>query len=703
MCDGPLNVLEIVAIWLLAIAALVGLGLPLRRRLGVAGHRLSADGLFDAFWLGFAVALALLQVAHLALPVDGRATLLLLILGAAGWWSARREVGVTLRGFERREILVAALLLLAVAAVSLRPLSYYDTGLYHLTTLEWIKQFPAVPGLANLHGRLAYNSAFLLFAALFELGPWVDRSHHLANGLLLCVLLGQALRLASRPGSRRLGLVAALLLGPITARLLGGSVSSLSTDLAAFALALILTWHLLRILDDGRLEDGTPRGDGDLLALALLAAALGAIKLSLAIFGLLTLLVALVAWIRREHPAPGRLGRVLGGLSVAGGLVALPWTATSVVLSGYAVFPGGLLPFDVDWRVPRPLVVDEANWIYSRARQMTAHWGEILGTWDWLGRWLHELPPAVVGPLVVLGPALVLSLFLRRGRPRGLVAAIPAFVALVWWFLSVPNPRFAAAPFAVLAAVVLASALGGASPRTRHLAIVLAFAVLAGPALLHPFTEDANDEPRCEFRVPASSPRTTLSGDLVHVPDQALQTWKLPLPSTPYFKPGLQWRDPAALGAGFRLAARPILAHHEQGEPPVGFDLPPDVGLNLVAGWAPVDGENSEGGRTLVDLGSAMLWVDAPQRLRLRLRPSAMRAADTDIDRARLRISLNRKDLFDREMGVGELVELELPLAEGFNRLEIAAQETANAPRREDVLGLYRVRIRFAEIAFEAL
>jgi hypothetical protein len=44
----------------------------------------------------------------------------------------------------------------------------YDTGLYHLQTLQWIKTQPIVPGLANLHSRLAVNSAIFLLAAVAD-------------------------------------------------------------------------------------------------------------------------------------------------------------------------------------------------------------------------------------------------------------------------------------------------------------------------------------------------------------------------------------------------------------------------------------------------------------------------------------------------------------------------------------------------------
>lgn len=58
----------------------------------------------------------------------------------------------------------------------------YDTGLYHSQAIRWIEEFAVVPGLGNLHMRLAYNSAFMCLQALFSLGWFVGQSLHTLNG-----------------------------------------------------------------------------------------------------------------------------------------------------------------------------------------------------------------------------------------------------------------------------------------------------------------------------------------------------------------------------------------------------------------------------------------------------------------------------------------------------------------------------------------
>src|SRR5262249_38120630 len=130
------------------------------------------------------------------LPIDGYAMLsvfILAIVGAA--FSVRLFIGLfryTFRRSPRFSVLTTAiatcLLLLLVAYNSLLPISWHDTHSYHLNAVKWASTYPAVPGLVNLHARLAYNSSFHLFAALTDVWIFRDRSAHLALGFLLSMV-----------------------------------------------------------------------------------------------------------------------------------------------------------------------------------------------------------------------------------------------------------------------------------------------------------------------------------------------------------------------------------------------------------------------------------------------------------------------------------------------------------------------------------
>ena len=88
----------------------------------------------------------------------------------------------------RALFLLGATLALLLAIRCCGPCEYYDTGLYGAPAVRWIQTFPIVPGLANLHGRLGYNSSVFLCIAALGQGPWKDLGFHLFTGFLLYAL-----------------------------------------------------------------------------------------------------------------------------------------------------------------------------------------------------------------------------------------------------------------------------------------------------------------------------------------------------------------------------------------------------------------------------------------------------------------------------------------------------------------------------------
>src|SRR5207302_1532468 len=85
--------------------------------------------------------------------------------------------------------LALAVQLLHLAAVAWR-LSV-DSGYYHIPIMRWAADFPAVPGVVNLFPFLAYNQSFLLYATVVNVGPLAQEGHHVANGILVLVLLAR--------------------------------------------------------------------------------------------------------------------------------------------------------------------------------------------------------------------------------------------------------------------------------------------------------------------------------------------------------------------------------------------------------------------------------------------------------------------------------------------------------------------------------
>lgn len=67
------------------------------------------------------------------------------------------------------KMIVAIVLLLLFAYGTSTGIIHYDTGLYHAQSIRWVEEYGIVPGLGNLHSRLAYNSAAFCLSALYSM------------------------------------------------------------------------------------------------------------------------------------------------------------------------------------------------------------------------------------------------------------------------------------------------------------------------------------------------------------------------------------------------------------------------------------------------------------------------------------------------------------------------------------------------------
>jgi len=75
--------------------------------------------------------------------------------------------------------LLAGLIFCSALLLSIGKPANPDSGIYHAQAIRWMELYPAVPGLGNLHSRLAYNSNWLLANALFSFSFLGLRSFHL--------------------------------------------------------------------------------------------------------------------------------------------------------------------------------------------------------------------------------------------------------------------------------------------------------------------------------------------------------------------------------------------------------------------------------------------------------------------------------------------------------------------------------------------
>lgn len=538
------------------------LGESALRRFAAADRDGAPLPLHVACWLGLAIVTTLASVLSLVRPVDGTASLVLSVAGLGGLAAApalRRTAWTRVRDAARAldpPFIALAVVVLAVAlADAAAPPTNYDSGLYHVQAVRWIEAHRAVPGLGNLHFRLAMGSTWFVPEALFDTRLLAEPSRHLLVGCVWAwtALAGVAALHALARGAGSFAVVVRIAVLPLGLLLFRGWLSSPTPDVA---LAL-LAWTTIALAFEVVARGGAAATDVRVPAIALLAAFATGLKPSAAPLLLLPVALALAVWRREPRVALGVLAVALA--------VGLPQVARNVVLSGYPAFPVPLLPaLPVDWAIPRAEVVRQTGWIMSWARLPRRSPHEVLAMplRDWIGPWFARRTPF---DRVLLGAIPLLALAALPGLRR------PVKYPLAWgtlclgatlWFALAPDPRFGWSFYPLLTLGLTARVLGGAASRLPRAATALALALGIAALCLWPH---AGREPLAALAPHVVTPppypqrplRTVAVRKLVLLaPERGDQCWDAALPCTPYPEPTIRRRG-RQLERGFRRAVAP--------------------------------------------------------------------------------------------------------------------------------------------------
>jgi hypothetical protein len=540
--------------------------------------------LFRSPWLGYAVLIACLQIAHFVTalsPAFSWAFLAASSLCAAGIVAMRLSRNSSGKE-EIRKIppLVHFALLLAVAWLAFRPafntstqaIVHYDVGYYYLQTIRWITTFSIVPGLGNLFLNLAFNQSPFLVASLFDslgshlwgyslLGgvlPWLGLTlsgFALLQGL--CALLGWRKRLDPIEKAYAISLPAWIY------TLLTVNISSNSPDIPSACLQIHLFLCFASFL--AAKESETILGEfGQVTVLGALSLC---VKLNSVFFVAAMGVISVVIAIARIGPQPFANKQTLYAI-LATAIVLFPWILRGIVSSGYPLFPSTVLAAPVAWKIPEAAV--------SHFYDITVYWGrqpyydleKVKSGFSWVPEWLQrirELKEQFARPLTLgLVYTLFLAIFAWKTRNlrgifiRLLVIILPVAFSLVMWFFTAPDPRYLGSitwliPLAAPLALLSEASLGAWA------LIALAFCVnYFALGNLRYNTEWAWKRRAPGF--PEIRKVEILEGDNpygVHLyhPSKGDQPFDAPLPSAKALHPSLKFLDETrGLAGGFRDA-----------------------------------------------------------------------------------------------------------------------------------------------------
>ncbi len=299
-----------------------------------------------------------------------------------------------------------------------------DTNLYHAQSIRWIETYPAVPGLGNLHGRLAFNSAWFVTNALFSFSFLELRSFHLSAGFLFIAAMlvfwqGLVALILGHFSASNL-LKAGFL--PLAFYVLGGELSSPGTDLPVS----LLIWLVVVLW----LEKSESEKPYHTPLIALLISFALTVKLST-----LPLALLLVPLLQQDKQ------RIVS-VAAIGGLVLLPFLLRNLILSGYLVYPLPWLDwFHFDWKVPFDIAESDRQDVIAFGRFVGA--GDIFAPFsEWFPYWLSRqtINRRIIFFAALLTPLAVLP---RRFAPRAARTVwFVLYVGIWFWLFSAPDFRF---------------------------------------------------------------------------------------------------------------------------------------------------------------------------------------------------------------------------------------------------------------------
>jgi hypothetical protein len=490
----------------------------------------------------------------LVLPMATLANLVVLGVGVTLYLLNRADQPRLSTGTTGQKLFFLVCVLFILFYSSLQSLTY-DEGLYYSQFIRWIRAYPVVPGLANLHDRFGFDSGWHVLAALFNFGEESNAVNGALYILVVLYLLGGA------PGTAEPRRLSPFLKGGLLLLIhmpWEGVYHWIApaADLVVFYLlaVLIVLWveHLER---DESLPDTSPLA-------WIIPAYLLTVKLSAAPALLLTVFLGVRLLKSRQYWS-------LAGFMALNLLIVLPWLVRNVVLSGYLLYPFERLDlFGFDWKVPVAKVrqtreaIEAFGYLRNKVSATVVH--SRLDRLIFLFRHNIRIYDLVLLLAVPLSP--LVAWWQRKLLPAHSIALL-AFIwtGVAFWFLQAPDPRFGYGYLAPLFILVAALCLRAVNLQSCFKIATLCFMV-ASLLLYHHLkrqllTEGTiSESPRSAhwlepqpYAVPVVDTHQTPF--LYFTPERLDLCWGTDLPCADEARPDIRMRG-AGLGDGFANATR---------------------------------------------------------------------------------------------------------------------------------------------------
>lgn len=574
--------------WLIWFFIFVGIGVLIRRKffnLKMANF----ESLLSSFWIGWAYTIFFLQLWNLCFKIDWCASLLVCIVGVAGLiWNYKDLLQIIKKGNFLQKIILSSALSLIVLWIAdfaiLSPL-VYDSGLYHLTSISWLKSYPIIPGLGNLNSRLAFNNSYFLYVSMLDFGPWIQKSQHLANGLILSVLIIQIFlsgmtffRHSSKISLYHIFYI--LFLGPVLTLTVTLSISSPSPDMSIYILGILVSAKLLAFLEEQNYIIYIIRENEYNIFFILTIATLGiTIKLSFAVFSVVSLILLFIFCLMKDigNKEKNIIKKILFIYVFCIGIALMPWMVRGIILSGYVAYPSTFGTLPVDWRIPYTNVIGMANSVLWWARTLGGQLNKELENWNWIMPWISRMFKienryftihiAIPLFLIFINSILIFfSKYLKKYSVHNMkkniwLILVPSICSILFWFIAAPLPRFVGACFWILGvgtSIIVINKFNVLKSKYFKTFIISFSIILCIGFFFIKIFVNIPEENNGFYKIPSVGLKIfeTNSGLNIYIPEKGDQCWDAPLPCAPYPNADLCLRREGEMRYGFKIYPR---------------------------------------------------------------------------------------------------------------------------------------------------
>ena len=477
------------------------------------------------------------------IPIDHRVSLVFML---AGWILCGIRLRMGGNPFTRRSGLLIIFWLLFLSFWATQVPHNFDSGLYHMQSIQWFNESALPFGLANLHGRFGYNSAWFSTAAVIQLPVKTGQGVNcLSISALLIFFFGIALYKAwHKP--RNLAHTIFLILSALlfTGAITRGNISSPSPDLAVVFLCVVMTYLAMEVLET--------KSELAYRLFQLILLGLFAFTIKFSSLPLILIPLSMVAFLIREKIAI-QYKPLIGYICVFAGILFATWMLRGIAVSGCLSFPIADTCFEkVLWTFPRGST--EHYWLAGKASARLTY-PFLLPFREWFGPWFSKTIRSIdfLIPVTLMFVALLIHFLRREKFPFQLRwIVLPHIIAITLWFFSAPDIRFAAGYFWSLS-LLLFSAVSFQSTTLKQKAIVAIllcvlvwiplrrFSYFGYPPVLKAARNPQNFVMQLPIPQAKTTPYFTREGVKIYESnEQTRSCWLSDLPCTPYFDENLK-------------------------------------------------------------------------------------------------------------------------------------------------------------------